>query len=262
MDYIAVVVHGALGKMGQEIIKAVCREPGLKLVGAIDAQAACDYLELPDSAGNVPLSADADSILESCKPNVVIDFTVAGATLPIVRACSKRSVNIVIGTTGLSGSDIEEIKSLAEGGSSGVFIAPNFAIGAVLMMYFAKLASKHFEYAEIIELHHEHKVDAPSGTSIITAEAMNKARESAFTTPYKEGQKSRGGKFSDVTIHSVRMPGFVASQEVILGSNGETLHIRHDSINRECFMPGIMLAVKKTYNKKGFLSGLENLLDL
>lgn len=262
MEDITVVVHGALGKMGQEIIKAVCREPGLKLVGAIDSQTAGSSLAAPKGCEDVPLSNNATYILDTYKPKVVIDFTVANATLPIVHACVKRNVNIVIGTTGLSDNDLSEIKALAKDTDSSVFIAANFAIGAVLMMHFSKIAAKHFEYAEIIEFHHEHKKDAPSGTSIITANAMNNAREKAFTTPFSKGQENRGDRFNDVTIHSVRMPGYVASQEVILGSNGETLHIRHDSINRECFMPGIMLAVKKTLNNKGFLSGLENLLDL
>ena len=183
MEAIKVVVHGALGRVGGEVVSALGREPGIRLVGAVDLRAKEDYLRKPDGSGAVPLASDLDYILRSCQPDVVVDFTIAQATMPAVRIATQRGVNLVIGTTGLTADEIKEIEQLSLDHQLGAIVAPNFALGAVLMMHLAKLAAKYFDYAEIIELHHHLKVDAPSGTALSTARAMAEARGRPFDIP-------------------------------------------------------------------------------
>ena len=264
MEQIKVVVYGASGRVGQEVVKAVCRDPETDLVGAVDLQASAGTLSLPDGSGNVPFSTDMDSILESCRPDVVVDFTAAGATMPAVRNCAERGVNMVIGATGHSADDINEMENLTKTKNIGIVLAPNFALGAVLMMHLAKVAGKYFDHAEIIELHHDRKVDAPSGTSQMTARGMFETRGKPFLQPagQPETQKSRGQQVEGVAIHSVRLPGLLAHQEVLLGGAGQTLNIRHDTISRECFMPGVVLAIKEVVKRKGLVQGLDTLLGL
>jgi 4-hydroxy-tetrahydrodipicolinate reductase len=264
MEQIKVVVYGASGRVGQEVVKAVCYEPETQLVGAVELKVSEDRLTLPDGSGTVPFSANLDSILSSCQPNVVVDFTIAKATMPAVRTAAEHGVNMVIGTTGLSADDIGEIERLAVARQIGVVVAPNFALGAVLMMHLAKIAAKFFDYAEIIELHHERKVDAPSGTALTTARDMAAARGRPFLQPSGQGESlvSRGQSVEGVSLHSVRLPGLMAHQEVILGAPGQTLSIRHDTINRECYMPGVILAIKEVGKRPGLIYGLDNLLGL
>jgi 4-hydroxy-tetrahydrodipicolinate reductase len=171
---------------------------------------------------------------------------------------------MVIGTTGLTADDIGEIERLAVANKIGFVVAPNFALGAVLMMHLAKIAGKYLDHAEIIELHHDRKVDAPSGTSNLTARAMVEARGKPFLTPAVPGEAaaSRGQSVGGVNIHSVRLPGLMAHQEVILGGDGQTLRIRHDQISREAFMPGVILAIKEVVKRPGLIYGLDNLLGL
>ena len=258
-----VVVHGALGKMGQQVIDAVCHEPEMEMVGAVDMKVAQDRLPLPDGSGTVPSSSDLDSILTGCQPDVMVDFTIARATMPAARIATDRGVNLVIGTTGLTADDIAEIERLSREHQVGAVVAPNFALGAVIMMHLAKIAGKYFDYAEIIELHHHLKADAPSGTALSTAGAMAKARGKPFQLPQqKKSLASRGEQVEGVTIHSVRLPGLMAHQEVILGAPGQTLSIRHDTINRECYMPGVILAIKQAVQRKGLTYGLDVLLGL
>jgi len=264
MEPIKVVVYGSSGRVGQEVVKAVCREPETQLVGAVEMQVSADYLTLPDGSGKVPFSVNLESILSSCRPDVVVDFTVAKATMPAVRTAAEHSVNMVIGTTGLTADDISEIEQLAVAHQIGVVVAPNFALGAVLMMHLARIAGKYLDHAEIIELHHDRKVDAPSGTSQTTARAMAESRGKPFLPPAVQGEAaaSRGQSVEGVNIHSVRLPGLMAHQEVILGGDGETLRIRHDQISREAFMPGVLLAVKEVVKRQGLIYGLDNLLGL
>ena len=263
MKKIKVVVHGAVGNMGQTLVDALCREPDMQLVGAIDLKAAGDKLPLPDGSA-VPFSSDLDYILFNCQPEVLVDFSTAKAVMPAVRQAAERGVNLVIGTTGLSAEDIEEIDRLANAKGVGIVIAPNFALGAVLMMHLSKIAGKYLDHAEIIELHHERKVDAPSGTALTTAEAMAQARGKSFFPPpvSAEAQVSRGQTVEGINIHSVRLPGLLAHQEVMLGGPGQTLKIRHDQISREAFMPGVMLAIREVVKHKGLVYGLETLLGL
>ena len=244
MERIRIIVQGAAGRVGQEVVKAVCQEPDMQLVGAVDIRVTLDPLSLPDGAGTVPFSTDFANAIDSCQPDVVVDFTVAKASLPAVRIAAKNGVNMVIGTTGFSAQDLDEMKKLAEANEVGIVAASNFALGAVLMIHLAKIAGKFMDHVEIIELHHDRKLDAPSGTSVSTARAMLSARGRSFLPP------------------AVPRPGLMAHQEVFFGAPGQTLSIRHDTINRECYMPGVMLAVREVVKKPGFIYGLDTLLGL
>lgn len=259
MDPIRVVVNGAAGRMGQEVVRAVTGDPSLRLVGAVEAQPARDSLSLPDG-GSVPFSRDLDRIITTCQPQVIVDFTLAKVTMPAARIAASRKVNLVIGTTGLSAADQEEIKKLAEANGIGAILASNFALGAVLMMHLANIAAKYLDHAEIIELHHDKKADAPSGTSLSTAKAMAAARGKPFLRPPGEPQPSRGTQVEGISLHSIRLPGLMAHQEVLLGAAGQTLSIRHDTISRECYMPGVLLAVKEVVKRQGLTIGLDKLL--
>ncbi len=264
MEPIKVAVQGAQGRVGQEVVKAVCREPEMKLVGAVELKADQNYLTLPGGSGTVPFSSNLENILTSCRPDVLVDFTIAKVTMPAVRTATNQGVSLVIGTTGLTAGDLSEIESLANTHQIGVVVAPNFALGAVLMMHLAKIAARYLDYAEIIELHHHQKIDAPSGTALTTARMMAAARGKPFLQPagQEKGAKSRGEPAEGVTIHSVRLPGLLAHQEVLLGAPGQTLSIRHDTISRECFMPGVMLAIKEVVKRQGLTYGLDKLLGL
>ena len=263
MSDIKVAVTGAMGRMGQEVVKAVCREPGMLVVGATELEPEGSTLSLPDGSGEVPLSANIDRILADSQPDVVVDFTNAKATMPLVWLAVERHVNLVIGTTGLSAEDINDIERLAKANKIGVVMAPNFALGAVLMIHLAKIAARHLDYAEITELHHHLKADAPSGTALNTARAMVTARGKAFRSPEQaKPAASRGESVDGIAIHSVRLPGLMAHQEILMGAPGQTLSIRHDTINRECYMPGVVLAIKEVVKRPGLIYGLDTLLGL
>jgi len=260
---IRVVVQGALGRMGKEIVSALCQEPETEIVGATELSVTTDSLVLPDSSGSVPFSTDLTPILTDTQPDVLVDFSTAVAAMSAARIATDKGINLVIGATGFSPDDIDEIERLAQSGGVGAVVAPNFALGAVLMMHLAKMAAPYLDYAEIIELHHDKKADAPSGTSLLTAREMAEARGKPFSQPPAPDEaESRGKTVDGVAIHSVRLPGLMAHQEVIFGAAGQTLRIRHDQISREAFMPGIILAVKEVMKRKGLTRGLPALLDL
>lgn len=248
---IKVAVCGALGKMGQEVCQAVTDCPDTELIAKIDIASDSMYHTI-EEAHRVE---DID---------VLVDFTQPKSIYENALYCLNNGIKIVIGTTGLTDVQIEELKNLSEEKNTGCLIAPNFSTGAVLMMMFAAQAAKYFDNAEIIELHHNQKKDAPSGTAIKTALMMSQAKET-----FKKGncaetetiEGSRGGtSYSDIQIHSVRMPGYIASQEVIFGSSGQIFKIRHDSMDRKCYMDGVLLAVKHVAEKNDFTYGLENIL--
>ena len=264
MEPIKVVVQGASGRVGQEVAKALCHEPEMQLVGAVELEVSEDYLTLPDGSGTVPFSSNLEHILTSCQPDVLVDFTIAQAVMPAARIAAEQGVNLVIGTTGLTTDELGEIDQLAIAHKVGAVVAPNFALGAVLMIHLAKIAAKYLDYAEIIELHHHQKVDAPSGTALSTARAMAAFRGKPFLQPSEQGEAavSRGQQVEGVNIHSVRLPGLLAHQEILLGGAGQTLSIRHDTISRECYMPGVMLAIKEVVKSKGLIYGLDTLLGL
>ena len=262
---IRVVVHGALGRMGREVINALCADPQMEPVGAVDKRAREKHLPLPDQSRVIPLSSNLEALLEQTDPEVLVDFSVAEATLPAVRTAVSHKVNLVIGTTGLSAENLAEIDQLAKTNEVGAIVAPNFALGAVVMIHLAKIAAKFFDHAEIVEMHHEQKIDAPSGTALSTARAMLEARGKPFLYPQIQKESlggTRGGELEGIALHSVRLPGLMAHQEVIFGTAGQTLTLRHDTVNRECYMPGVILAIKKVGELKGLTYGLDILLGL
>ncbi len=260
---IRVIVHGALGRMGQEVVKAICRESSMRLVGAVDLQPVADSMPLPSGLDSVLLSSDLEKVIKECKPDVIIDFSTAQAVIPAVRLAARYGIDMVIGTTGLHTDELKTIDSLAKEHNIGVVVASNFALGAVMMIHLAKTAANYFDSAEIIEKHHHMKVDAPSGTALTTARAMAEIRDKPFNKPIKKDtSSSRGQEIEGVAIHSVRLPGILANQEVILSSPGQTLSIKHNTINRECYMPGVIIATKEVVRKKGLIYGLEKLLGL
>jgi len=225
---IDVCVSGAAGRMGRAVVGAVGAEPDMRVAMVVDPVLARE----PDGFADVPTA------LASGRPHVMVDFTVPDSVFANARAALEAGVHVVVGTTGLTDDQVAELRALAEAGPANALIAPNFAVGAVLMMRFAAEASRHMRKAEIIELHHDGKLDAPSGTALRTAGVMA----------------------GDVPIHSVRLPGLVAHQEVILGGHDETLTIRHDSLSRESFMPGVVLAVRAVGGRPGLTLGLEPVL--
>lgn len=246
-----VAVCGALGKMGQEVVNAVETADDMELTAIIDIAADNMYHSIEEAAR----VEDID---------LLIDFTQPKSIFENALFCLNNGIKIVIGTTGLSDEQIEELRRLSVEKKTGCLIAPNFSTGAVLMMMFARQAAKYFDNAEIIELHHNQKKDAPSGTAIKTAQMMSevKADFSLDNCPETETiEGARGGNsYADIHIHSVRMPGYIASQEVIFGSSGQILKIRHDSMDRKCYMQGVLIAVRHTFNNNDFVYGLENIM--
>src|SRR5512136_2350877 len=220
---IRVVVHGVRGRVGREVVNATCKDSDLKLVGAVDAKADGNALPLPVGSDTVPLSRNLDSILTQTGPHVIVDFSMAEASMAMVRLATKHKVNLVIGTTGLSTDNLDEIDRVAKANGVGAVVASNFALGAVLMIHLAKIAAKYFDNVEIIELHHDQKLDAPSGTAVSTARAISEARGKTFVHPKVQKETvagARGAELQGVAIHSVRLPGLMAHQEVIFGASG------------------------------------------
>ena len=244
-----VAVLGAKGRMGSESIKAISECKDLELVAELD---------LGDSLDK----------LASSGAQVVVDFTHPDSVMGNLEFAIKNGISVVVGTTGFDEKKLNQIKSWLEANPKvGALIAPNFGLGAVLMMQFAAQAAKYFESVEIVELHHPAKADAPSGTAVRTAELITAARKSVNKAAMPDATTSeidgaRGAKIGDVQIHSVRLRGLVAHQEVILGDVGETLSIRHDSIDRTGFMPGVLLAIREVGSHPGLTFGLENYMDL
>lgn len=264
MKPIKVIVHGALGKMGKEVVSAVSKNADMELVGAVDIKAKSDSIIL-ESSIKVPLDIDLEKLILKCHPEVMVDFSLAEASMSAARIAAKNRINLVTGTTGLSEQNFQELKKLAEANNIGIVMAANFALGMVVMIHLAKVAARYFDTAEIIELHHEEKVDSPSGTALATAQAMVKSHGKPFiSAPAKKEIVSgcRGGLLDGIAIHSVRLPGFVASQEIIMGLQGQTLRLQHNAINRECYMPGVILAIKEVVNNRGSIRSLEDLLNL
>lgn len=262
---IRVVVTGAGGKMGREVAKAVQGASSMEVASVVDpafaGQPAEEATGVRGLGGSV--YGDLSQAIAETAPQVMVDFTVAAAATGNIRTALESGVRPVVGTTGIPQEQWESFGRLAEERGLGLFHAPNFAIGAVLMMVFAAKAARYMPAAEIIELHHDQKKDAPSGTALRTAQMIAEAADLAprpvtehFTVP-----GVRGGAVGAVQVHSVRLPGYVAHQEVILGGLGQTLTLRHDSISRESFMPGVLLAVDKVMGLRGLVIGLERLLE-
>lgn len=262
---IRVIVCGAYGKMGREVLKAIHNDTQLSIVGAVDAKS--DFLDVGDLIGagktGIIVGDDLQTVINETKPQVMVDFTRPEVVMNNLRIAIKNGVCPVVGTTGLSEADLTEIRESCLQTKVNALIAPNFSIGAILMMKLSQDAAKFFPHVEIIELHHDQKLDAPSGTALYTAELIAKSRGYMQQGHPDEVEKiagARGGDFSGIRMHSVRLPGYVAHQEVIFGGLGQTLTIRHDSISRESFMPGVVLACKHVLRANGLVYGLEEIL--
>lgn len=263
---IKVVVSGACGRMGREVVKAVLGASTLELVGAVDTYG--DAVDAGTLVGmektGVIVSKDLEATLKTSGAQVMVDFTRPEAVMGNLRIAIAAGVAPVVGTTGLTDADREELRALCGKHHTNCLIAPNFAIGAILMMKFAQDAAKYMPHVEIIELHHDQKLDAPSGTALRTAELITETRQAMKQGHPQEEEKlagARGAEMEGMHIHSVRLPGYVAHQEVIFGALGQTLVIRHDSISRESFMPGVVLACERVLSLDGLVVGLENILD-
>jgi len=261
---IKVIIVGALGKMGRETVKALRNRPDMTIAGLVDIiHPGVSFAELTGIDCDLVLENDLQGLIAMVKPDVMIDFTNPLAVFNNTRLALACGVNCVIGTTGLNELELSQLEQLAQANGVGVAVIPNFAIGAVLMMKFAQEAARYLPDVEIIETHHDQKMDAPSGTAIKTAEMINAQRGIKPPKNIREFEKipgSRGGKVGEVHIHSVRLPGFIAHQEVIFGGPGQSLTIRHDSYDRVGFMPGVIMVVQKIVGLKGLIYGMDAFL--
>lgn len=261
---VRVLVTGACGRMGQAVVKSIINDPETELAAAVDLKGGMDAGELVGlKPVGVKVNTDLAAAIAEAKPEVMVDFTRPDVVYENAVLALKNKVAPVIGTTGLGDEAKAQLKALSEEYDTPVFIAPNFAIGAVLMMLMARQAAKYMPEVEIIELHHDRKLDAPSGTALETANLISEVRKAHKQGHPEEKEKlagARGAQVNGIPIHSVRLPGYVAHQEVIFGGLGQTLTIRHDSLDRESFMPGVVLACKKILGLKGLVIGLDKLM--
>ncbi|HEX5940600.1 MAG TPA: 4-hydroxy-tetrahydrodipicolinate reductase [Dehalococcoidia bacterium] len=255
---IRVAISGS-GNMGRQVRAAVDAEPDMEAVGFIDA------LAEPGECDGLTRLAQPDDLFDIRHPDVVVDFSNAAFTPQLAEAALKRGVRPVIGTSGLTPDFVVGLESQCAEKKLGGVVAANFALGAVLMMHFAAQAARFYESAEVIELHHDKKVDAPSGTAVQTARSMFEQRGKDFVRNVPERENLPGARTtaeSGVTIHSVRLPGLLAHQEVLLGGSGELLTIRHDTLSRESFMPGVLMAVRRSMELDHLVVGLDRLMGL
>ncbi len=247
---IKVAVCGALGKMGKEVIEAVGVDTQTELAAAIDINGG-EFRSIQQAAAEKQI-------------DVLVDFTQPASIFENAKFCLNNGIKIVIGTTGLSNEQIEELETLSADKCVGCLIAPNFSTGAILMMRFAQQAAKYFDNAEIIELHHNQKKDAPSGTAIKTAQLMAEANGNFTAGNCPEVETIVGARgansYANIHIHSVRMPGYIASQEVLFGASGQIMSLRHDTMDRKCYMPGVLMAVKHVFKANDFVYGLEKIM--
>lgn len=262
MECINTVVVGACGKMGREVAKGILQSQDLRLVGAVDVceegQDIGSLLGLQNAG--VLIKNDLARVLDEEKVDVVIDFSHRQAAGTNIATALKKKVCLVTGTTGFTPEEMQGFDKLAQENQVGMFFAANFSLGAVLMMKYSKEIAKYYPQAEILEYHNDKKKDSPSGTAIATAKGM---RESAGPQemPANNEAPSRGGEFSGYQVHSIRLKSCIAHQEVLFAGDGEVLTIRHDSYNRECFIPGVLLAVRRVTGWQGLIVGLDTILD-
>ncbi|MBD1861557.1 MULTISPECIES: 4-hydroxy-tetrahydrodipicolinate reductase [Trichocoleus] len=269
---IPVVVNGAAGKMGREVVKAVAQAPDLTLIGAVDRNPKYIGEDVGEVAGcgplEVPILNDFEPVLamagQEKQLGVMVDFTHPDGVYDNVRAAIAYGVRPVVGTTGLSPQQIQELAEFADKASTGCLIIPNFSIGMVLLQQAAIQASQHFDHVEIIELHHNQKADAPSGTALQTAQMLAELGKSFNPATVEETEKIPGAKGAladeGIRIHSVRLPGLIAHQEVIFGAAGQIYTLRHDTSDRACYMPGVLLSIRKVIQLKSLVYGLEKIL--
>jgi 4-hydroxy-tetrahydrodipicolinate reductase len=260
---IRVVVSG-LGQMGRIVVEAVEAADDMQLVGIISPRS--ESIEHRSVGGTVYAThSDPAALFAVAQPDVVVDFTHASWTPRLVEAALTAGVRPVVGTSGIPAATLDTLRSGCEQRHLGGVVAPNFALGAVVLMHLSRIAAQYFNTAEIIELHHDRKVDSPSGTALATARMMRTAHGSDFThndATLEHIPGARGAVEGGVGLHSVRLPGFVASQEVILGGQGQTLTLRHDTIGRDCYVPGINLAIRQVMVREALVEGLDTLIGL
>ena len=261
---IRVVVSGS-GNMGSQVLGTVEAQDDLEPVGVIEPLGVEGSEITAASGATYPAGSDPAALFAAVSPDVVVDFTNASFTSTLLDAAIASGVRPVIGTSSIPDDVVERARSgLADAGIGGV-IAPNFALGAVVLMHLAKVAAPHFDAAEVIELHHDGKVDSPSGTAVATAQLIREARGEDLAHPESQIEHvegARGAQFGGVGLHSVRLPGLVAHQEVVFGGLGQTLTLRHDSTGRDSFMPGVLLAVREVMGREGLVYGLDALIGL
>ena len=271
-NLIPVVVNGALGKMGLEVVKAVAQAEDMTLVGAVDHQPGLQGQDIGEVVGigplEVPILSDLQSVLvlatQEKVQGVMVDFTHPDGVYENVRSAIAYGVRPVVGTTGLSVDQILYLSDFADKASTGCLIAPNLAIGVLLMQQAAVQACQYFDHVEIIELHHNQKADAPSGTAIKTAQMLAETGKTFNPAAVEETETITGAKGGlgpgHIPLHSVRLPGLIAHQEVLFGSPGQLYTLRHDTTDRACYMPGVLLGIRKVIELKGLVYGLEKLL--
>ncbi len=269
---IPVVVNGAAGKMGREVVKAIATADDVTLIGAVDKAPELNGQDVGEVVGcgalEIPIINDLEATLASAvqekELGVMVDFTHPDSVYEHVRSAIAYGIRPVVGTTGLSPAQIQELAEFADKASTGCLIVPNFSIGVVLMQEAAVRASKYFDHVEIIELHHNQKADAPSGTAIKTAQMLAEMGKSYNPPSVEESESLAGARGctadENIRIHSVRLPGLIAHQEVIFGSPGQIYTLRHDTSDRASFMPGVLLAVRAVTQLKGLVYGLEKIL--
>ena len=263
---VKVTIAGPRGRMGSEAVKMVDSTDGFQLISVIDNKNDGKKLSEIDgfSGVEVPVYSDIVECFKQFTPDVLIDLTTPETGYLHTKTALEYGVRPVVGTTGFSSEQLKELKELASSKELGCIIAPNFAVGAVLMMKFSQMAAKYFDDVEIIELHHDKKLDAPSGTAVKTAEMISSQRQSKLQGHPDEKETikgARGAEFDGMHIHSVRLPGLIAHQQVMFGADGQTLSIRHDSYNRASFMSGVKVCVKTVMKLDTLVYGLENILD-
>jgi 4-hydroxy-tetrahydrodipicolinate reductase len=269
---IPVLVNGAAGKMGREVVKAIAQAEDMTLMGAVDRNPAFLGQDAGEVAGcgtlEVPITNDFQPMLafvsQEKQPGVMVDFTHPDSIYENIRAAIAYGVRPVVGTTGLSAEQIQDLAEFADKASMGCLIVPNFSIGMVLLQQAAIQASQYFDHVEIIELHHNQKADAPSGTAIQTAQLLAEFGKPFNPPTVQETEKIPGARGStadaNIHIHSIRLPGLIAHQEVIFGAPGQIYTLRHDTSDRSCYMPGVLLAIRKVIQLKSLVYGLEKIL--
>lgn len=246
---IRIVMNGAAGKMGRALSAGLVALDNMQIVGAVDIR--CSDVDYGFLCGmgelGFGIKNDLAAVITETRPDVVIDFTSPGAVMENIRTAVSLKTPIVVGTTGFSEADLRRIEGWCAENDTPVFIASNFALGAVLMMRFAREAAKYMPHVEVIERHHDQKLDAPSGTAVTTLEMIAEVRRplaQGSTQEFERLPGSRGGELDGMRVHSVRLPGYVATQEVVFGATGQVLCIRHDALSREAYVPGVAMAVE------------------
>ncbi len=258
-----IIVTGANGKMGRETVKTIHSEPGMKLVGAVGRKDMIgeDIISLLGLEGPpLEITSNLEEAIERTEADTLIEFSVPGAAMKNITIALERGLHVIVGTTGLKEEEIKQLEKLTAEVPGNLILAPNFSLGANLMLKFASLAASYFKRAEIIEMHQDKKEDAPSGTALKTAQLL--APICKGKKEKRNSQPARGEDYQGISIHSVRLPGMVAHQEVIFGEEGQVLTLRHDTYDRSSFMPGLLLALDKINEIDNMVYGLENLISL